>query len=79
MASLSACGGSKNVRTEYRTITETVYEKVEVPAELLRECSEPELDDVETTGDLEQAFGEALISLASCNQDKARIKAWSQE
>lgn len=53
-----------------------VIEKVQAPDELLRQCRTPDLEVLETTGDLEQALGEAVVSLQTCNQDKERIKEW---
>lgn len=75
MVLLTACGKRIEVRPPI-TITETVVEKVQVPAELLAFCEEPELAGVETTGDLERVAIDAVASLASCNVDKAKIREW---
>lgn len=75
MASLTACGKRIDVRPPI-TLTEIVVEKVQVPAELLAFCEEPDLDAVETTGDLERVAVDAVASLASCNVDKAKIREW---
>ena len=72
---LTGCGKRVEVRPPI-TITETVYEKVQVPAELLAFCDEPDLDEIRTTGDLERVAVEATASLASCNVDKAKIREW---
>jgi hypothetical protein len=36
----------------------------------------PDLDTLDTTGDLERVAGEAVASLATCNEDKQRIREW---
>ena len=78
MVSLTGCGKRIDVQPPIR-ITETVYEKVQVPAELLAFCEEPDLDKIETTGDLERVAIESVASLASCNVDKAKIREWQSE
>jgi len=57
----------------------TVFEKVDIPDELLEPCPEPDLSELKTNKDLEIAAIEAVASLASCNEDKADIKAWETE
>jgi hypothetical protein len=59
-------------------VTETVVEKVTVPAELLEPCEEPDLAAVKTTGDLERTAVKAIASLSLCNQDKVRIREWQE-
>lgn len=63
------------IRIPFETI---VIEKVRVPDELLRQCRSPNLDSIETTGDIEGVAIEALASLETCNQDKERIRAWQE-
>lgn len=75
MVSLTGCGKRVEVRPPI-TITETVYEKVQVPEELLAFCTEPDLDQIKTTGDLERVAVDAVASLAACNVDKAKIREW---
>jgi hypothetical protein len=60
-------------------LTKTVIEKVHVPSNLLEPCKVPELDDVDTTGDLERVAQEALTSAACGNTDKAKIREWQSE
>lgn len=73
---MSACETSPElIRVPYETI---VIEKVRVPEELLRECFEPDLDSLETNGDLEEALGEAVISLQTCSEDKVQIREWQE-
>lgn len=60
------------------TITKTVVEKVEVPAELLEPCPEPNLDDIQTTGDLERVAQEALSAATCGNADKKAISEWQE-
>jgi len=76
MALLIGCGKRLEVRPV--VVTETVIEKVQVPAELLEPCPEPDLDEVKTTGDLEGVAIQALTSLSLCNQDKVRIREWQE-
>jgi len=64
------------IRVPFET---TIVEKVRIPAELLEPCREPDLDAVETTGDLERVAGEALASLVACNADKAAAREWQSE
>lgn len=74
MVSLSACGNSpKIIRVPVET---TVYEKVQAPTELLEPCPLPELDSLDTNGDLERVAVEAIVALTFCNKDKERIKEW---
>lgn len=76
MALLTGCGSSKSqvIRVPVEKI---VVEKVQVPAELLKDCPEPDLDSLNTTGDLERVAGEAILSLQECNKDKERIREWA--
>jgi len=78
MVSLVGCATPKPdvIRVPFETI---VIEKVGVPDELLRQCRTPNLDSIETTGDVESVAIEALASLETCNQDKERIRAWTKE
>ena len=78
MALLIGCETSETqiIRVPVET---TVIEKVQVPAELVQRCPEPDLDSLTTTGDIEDALGEAIVSLQTCNQDKERIAAWQEE
>lgn len=73
---LSGCGKRLEVRPV--TVTQTVVEKVEVPAGLLQECELPELDDIRTTGDLERVAQEALSAAACGNADKQAIREWQE-
>ena len=74
---LTACGKQLEVRPI--VTTKTVIEKVEVPAELLEPCMLPELDGVETTGDLEKIAQDALAAARCGNADKAAIREWQTE
>ena len=77
MVLLSACASKppEVIRVPYET---TVVEKIRAPAALLEPCRQPDLDPLETTRDLERVAGEAIASLASCNQDKERIRLWQE-
>lgn len=76
MVLLTACGSSQEIiRVPVET---TVYEKVQAPTELLEPCPMPNLDQLETTGDLERVAADALVALTFCNKDKERIKEWQQ-
>lgn len=77
MVLLTGCGKPLEVRPV--TITKTVIEKVEVPSNLLEPCALPELDGVETTGDLETIAQESLAAAACGNADKAAIREWQAE
>lgn len=59
-------------------VTTTAIEKITTPEGLLEPCPEPNLDSLETNGDIEQALGEAILSLEACNTDKAAIRAWQE-
>jgi len=74
---LTGCGKRLEVRPV--TVTKTVVEKVQVPANLLEPCELPELDDVQTTGDLERVAQEALAAAACGNADKSAIREWQEE
>ena len=75
MALLTGCGTSEP--TVIRVpVEKLVVEKVQAPDELLEDCPEPNLDTLDTTGDLERALGEAIIYLQDCNQDKAQLREW---
>ena len=78
MALLTACGRStpEVIRIP---VTKTVIEKIETPAELLRECRRPYMDPLETNGDIERALGEAILALDLCNEDKKKIKEWQEQ
>lgn len=75
MALLQGCSSSKPqiIRVPFER---TVVEKVQAPANLLEPCAVPTLDTLKTNKDLETALGEAIISLASCNEDKEGIRIW---
>jgi hypothetical protein len=77
MVFLSGCGrqAPEVIRVP---VTKTVIEKIQTPDNLLRECDRPNMDDLETTGDLERVALEALSSLDTCNQDKKDIKEWQE-
>lgn len=62
-----------------RIVHDTVVQKVQVPDELLVKCPEPDLTNAQTNGDLEQAAGEAIISLQNCNADKQKIREWESK
>jgi hypothetical protein len=64
------------IRVPYETIQ---IEKESVPAELLRPCREPDLDALETTGDLERAAVAGLAAARCGNEDKAKIREWQTE
>ena len=66
-------------KSERRTEPQPAGFGVEVPEELLRQCPSPDLDSVKTNGDLEQALGEAIVAIETCNDDKVRIKEWMDE
>lgn len=73
-ALLTGCG--KRLEVKPTIITETVVEKVQVPAELLEPCPEPDLDSLETAGDLERVAIEAVAAARCGNEDKAKIREW---
>lgn len=73
---LTGCGKQLEVRPV--VLTKTVVEKVQVPAELLEPCSEPNLDPITTTGDLERVALEGIASTRCGNDDKAAIKEWQE-
>lgn len=77
MALLTGCGKRLEVRPV--TITETVVEKVQVPANLLEPCPMPDLASINTTGDLERVAQDALSAAACGNADKAAIREWQSE
>ena len=60
-------------------VTTTVIEKITTPAALLEPCPEPDLDYLETTGDIESVAIKALASLTACNEDKEKIRAWQED
>ena len=74
---LTGCGKRLEVRPV--VTTKTIVEKVNVPSNLLEPCKVPELDDVETTGDLERVAQEALAASACGNEDKAAIREWQSK
>ncbi len=77
MVLLNACGGStpEVIRIP---VTKTVVEKIQTPHELLRDCPEPNLDTLDTNGDLERALGEAIVALDVCTEDKRKIRSWQE-
>jgi hypothetical protein len=77
MVSLTGCGKRLEVRPTI--VTETRVEKVQVPAELLEPCAEPDLDQLETTADLERVAIDAIVALVFCNADKTAIREWQSE
>lgn len=76
MVLLTACG--KQVEVLRIPVTKTVIEKIQTPPELLRDCDGPNLDDLETTGDLEGVVIEALSALDVCSEDKKKIREWQE-
>jgi len=78
MALLTGCAGQE-LEVLRIPVEKTVIEKVYVPAELARPCPEPNLDSVETTGDVEAVAIDALAALKVCNEDKAAIREWGVE
>lgn len=74
---LTGCGKQLEVRPI--TVTKTVVEKVHPPEELLKPCAEPDLDTLETTGDLERIAIDAIVSLTFCNKDKEQLREWQSE
>lgn len=77
MVLLTACGTQLEVKPI--VTTNTVVERVQVPSNLLEPCELPELDEVETTGDLERVAQEALAAATCGNDDKAAIREWREE
>lgn len=77
MMLLTGCG--KRVEVRPVVLTETIVEKVQVPAELLEPCAEPDLDSLRTTGDLERVALAAVAAAACGNADKAAIREWQSE
>jgi hypothetical protein len=75
--SLTGCGKRLDVRPV--VLTKTVIEKVNVPSNLLEPCALPELDDVETSGDLEAVALEALAAARCGNEDKAAVREWQSK
>jgi hypothetical protein len=77
VVSLAGCGRSapEVIRIP---VTKTVIEKIQTPAELLRECRQPYMDPLETNGDLERALGEAILAIDLCNEDKKKIGEWQE-
>jgi len=75
---LTGCATPKPevIRVPFETI---VIEKESVPAELLEPCREPELDAIETTGDLERVSIAALSAARCGNEDKAKIREWQSK
>jgi len=71
---LAGCGKQLEVRPV--TLTKTVIEKVNVPAELLEPCKRPDLDTIKTTGDLERVALEGIAAVRCGNEDKAAIREW---
>lgn len=78
MVLLTACGLKEPqvIRVPYETI---VIEKESVPAELLEPCEEPDLDTLETTGDLERVALAGVAAARCGNEDKAAIREWQSE
>ena len=78
MVLLAGCATPKPdvIRVPFETIK---IEKESVPAELLEPCREPELDAIETTGDLERAAIAGLAAARCGNEDKAKIREWQSE
>lgn len=74
---LTGCGKRLEVRPV--VVTKTVVEKVKPPTELLEPCPEPNLDVLETTGDLERVAIDALVALTFCNKDKERLREWNRQ
>jgi hypothetical protein len=74
---LTGCGNSSPqiIRVPVEKI---VVEKVQAPEELLEPCLEPDLDSLETTGDLERVAAEAIVALVFCNKDKERLRKWQE-
>ena len=73
---LTGCG--KRLEVKPVVVTKTIIEKVNVPSNLLEPCELPELDGVQTTGDLEAVAIEAIAATRCGNEDKARIKSWQE-
>lgn len=77
MGLLTGCG--KRLEVKPIVTTKTVVEKVNVPSNLLEPCPLPELDAVQTTGDLEQVAIEAIAAAKCGNEDKDAIRTWQEE
>ena len=75
MVLLPACASTppQIIRVPFETIK---IEKESVPAELLEPCPEPNLDALETTGDLERVANEGVAAAKCGNDDKAAIREW---
>ena len=75
---LPACAAKppEVIRVPFETIK---IEKESVPAELLEPCPEPNLDTLETTGDLERVALEAIAGVRCGNADKAAIREWQSK
>ena len=78
MVFLPACATKppQIIRVPYETIK---IEKESVPAELLEPCKEPNLDTLETTGDLERVALEGVAAAKCGNADKAAIREWQSK
>lgn len=76
MVLLTACG--KQVEVLRIPVTKTVIEKIKTPDTLLAECERPNMDDLETTGDLEAVALSAVSALDDCNEDKRKIREWQE-
>lgn len=79
MVWLPGCSTTKPpqvIRVPFETIK---IEKQVVPDGLLEPCQPPELEPLETTGDLERLANEALAAARCGNEDKAKIREWQSQ
>ncbi len=76
--SLTGCA-ARDLEVLRIPVEKTVIEKVYVPAELARPCPGPNLEAIETTGDIEAVALDALAALKVCDEDKAAIREWGIE
>lgn len=78
LALLIGCGApnSNVIRVPVETVR---VEKVKVPDALLEPCTLPDLDSLETTGDMERVANEALEAARCGNEDKAAIREWQSK
>lgn len=75
MPLVAGCGGSKTV-TEFVPVEVVKQQRTPVPQELLtRHCSDLELSDLGTQGDMEEALVRAWICVQDHNRDKDEIDA----
>lgn len=77
MALSTGCANTDRI-PQLQTVTDYIYEPCPIAEKLLAECPAPDLSSIETNGDLEAAFGEAILALDTCNEDKIKIQEAAQ-